>query len=1388
MARFGSIEQYLPGTDFEDYIDRLEQFFAANDVPLVNDPSAEQVVKQRGIFLSSIGAETYTLLKDLMAPTKPKDKTYIQLKETLLGHLKPKRLVIAERFRFHSRKQKEQETVTQFAAAISHLATTCEFIGASLQEMLRDRFVCGLRSNTTQKKLLTEENLTFDKAVKIAVSYERAEYDTAELQVTSGATAESLPVHKTATDTSAASGGALCFRCGRRGHEPSQCRFLNATCYECQRTGHIAPVCRSKKKKPSGKFGSRPRVPSQKTHQVEERSGDEETEECGQIMSVKVRSRDSQGELAGSSKKTGRGPMLVKVRIQGRDKVMELDTGSARSLMSIKEFEGLHAGVALEKTRVKLQTFTGEQIEIKGEAKVQIEHNGQSLKLPLMVVADHGAPSLLGRDWLEVLRLDWNKVQKVRCFQDERLSQILEENATLFADSLGTMQGVKAKLQLCREAVPKFLKARPVPYALRAAVETELDRLERQGIVEKTRFSSWGTPLVCIPKRDGDVRLCGDYKMTVNPQLEVDQYPIPTPEELFTAVAGGQKFSRLDLANAYQQMELDEDSREMVTLHTHRGLYRYRRLPFGIASAPAIFQQAMEQVLVGLDHVVVYLDDILVTGTSTDDHLKKLSEVFKRLAAVGLRLKKGKCEFLLDEVEYLGFKISQQGISPSESKVEAIRNAPEPQNQTQLRAFLGLVNYHRKFVPELATLLEPLNRLLCQGQKSHWDRLPTEAEHAFQRVKQKLARAPCLDHFRAEIPLVLAADASQYGIGAVLMHRYQDGSERPIAYASRTLSKAERNYAQVEKEALALIFGVTKFHLYLYGRHFTLVTDHQPLLKILGPKSAVPALAAARLQRWAVVLSAYTYDIGFKGSKENVCADALSRLPLAEEDSSRYRTADLEGESSFMVNQIHSLPVTAERIADETKRDTVLKQVKDYTLSGWPAKVTNSSLIPFFHKRQELTVEQGCLLWGGRVLIPDTCREAVLNELHAEHIGICRMKAVARGLVWWPGLDKALTRKAGDCMECGMTQKKPVSSPLHSWVYPSGPWERVHIDFAQYGPDHYLVVIDAFSKWPEVIHMGATTTAAATIAVLRRVFSTHGLPRLIVSDNGPQFHSEDFTRFLSENGIRHKTIPPYHPATNGLAERLVQELKQSLKRNTVSAHPVPKQHLLANFLLAYRTTPHSTTGTTPAELLFKRKIRTRLDLLKPSFVDDMRDKQVWEEGTQRQPLRHMEPGAQVWVYNCRDKFRLKWEAGTVLQRLGPLSYIVSVQGSNRHVHIDHIKKRSGTLGEALLTMGPVRGETPQQKDPGPVIEEQTEEGAEESAGDTSDLSARNTSDRPVEGPCEPASISIPVVETSSDIPSQEPPGGEETPGLTAPMQVSRYPKRKHQKPLRFREN
>ena len=562
-----------------------------------------------------------------------------------------------------------------------------------------------------------------------------------------------------------------------------------------------------------------------------------------------------------------------------------------------------------------------------------------------MVVDTQGhAPPLFGRNWLHHFKLDWGKFLPLSA--QHRVSKLSIENlksnyADTFAPGLGTVKGVKASLHVKYNARPIFHKARPVPFALRQAVDDELQRMQDEGIIYPVDFSEWATPLVCVPKPNGKVRLCGDYKVTVNTVLHTDQHPIPLPEEVLAKITPGEKFSKIDLKSAYQQLMLDDKSQEYVTINTSRGLFRYTRLPFGTSSSPAIWQRFIDQALQGLDGVCVIQDDVIVTGKDDDTHLANLEKLFQRFTKYGLRLNPDKCAFLQDKVVFFAIQVSKDGIQPTDDKVPAVRDAPAPTNVTELRSWLGLLNFHARYLPNISTVLHPLHELLGSNKKWQWT---AECDKAFAKAKSLLMTAPVLVHYDPSQPLYLAVDASPYGLGAAIMHDI-DGVRRPIAYASQTLNSHEKNYAQLDKEAAAIMFGIQKFRMFIYGRHFVILSDHKPLEYIFGSKKAIPTLAAQRLQRWAIALSAFDYTLKHVSAKDNLLADGLSRLPLPDTAPSEDNV--LRVEELWLEN----LPVTSKQICEATRKHPVLLRVLEFTQTGWPHEVDDERLKPFFRSK-----------------------------------------------------------------------------------------------------------------------------------------------------------------------------------------------------------------------------------------------------------------------------------------------------------------------------------------------------------------------------------------------------------------------------------------------------
>ncbi len=632
-------------------------------------------------------------------------------------------------------------------------------------------------------------------------------------------------------------------------------------------------------------------------------------------------------------------PIELEVTLNGAKTTMELDTGASRSIISETTYRKLwKEPPVLEPSTVQLQTYTGEKLEVLGQIRAQLVHQSQQGQGTLLVIQGNG-PSLVGRDWLGKMRLDWGEIHRLQT--PVGLDEILQRRAAVFREGLGTLKGMEVSLHVDQEARPRFFKPRSVLFVLRDKVECELGRLESEGIIEPVQFSQWAAPIVPVLKADGTIRICGDYKTTVNQVAEIESYPLPKIDELFANLAGGKCFSKLDLSHAYQQLRLDDKSKKYVVIKA------FQIYPSSLWSGISTSHLSAHDGVAVTGNI--YIDDILVSGKSEEEHLRRLELVLQRLEEAGLRLKRGKCSFVMPSVEYLGHRIDSEGLHPTDEKVRAIKDAPAPRNITELRSFLGLINYYGKFLPQLSTVLAPMYSLLKKGAGWAWE---TPQAQAFEKAKTLLQESPVLVHYDNSKEIILACDASPYGIGAVISHRLPDGSEKPIAYASSSLSVAEKKYSQLEKEALAIIFGIKKFHQYLFGLRFTIYTDHQPLKHLFNEARPVPVIASSRIQRWA-------------------------RLPLPE----TLGAAPVPADVVLVLGQIESTTVKAAQIKSWTERDPALAIVKKFCMTSWPSATQDEQLRPYVQRQTEISIQDGCLFWGSRVVIPAKGRQQVLSIL-----------------------------------------------------------------------------------------------------------------------------------------------------------------------------------------------------------------------------------------------------------------------------------------------------------------------------------------------------------------------------------------------------------------------
>ncbi|UYV78697.1 K02A2.6-like [Cordylochernes scorpioides] len=1197
----------------ENYIYRLKQFMLI---------SKTKEVFKTPFLISCIGPKYFGILRNLVFPEEVDQVPFDKLCKILLKHFNPKTNIIYERFVFQKMDQKSGEAISKYIIRLKEQAQRCNF-GDFLQESLRDRFVAGIIDTPTQKKLLQEEGLTFEGALDIALSAESADKDLHNLKRSEDA--HRSPQHLHAINNP-------CKHCGKNKHLHYNCFFKSANCRVCGRVGHISTIC-YKKDSSARKL---PRNPKNTFNKFKKHANDNNPSRSQNNLSLNNINLHP--------------PLTETVYVNNIKLLAEIDTGAAITTLTKYEYFKYFKNVKLNKCNTVLTGYSGSKIPILGKAKFDIKLRNVSRTIEILITNLNCSKFLLGRDFLNLFNISFNYLHKLDSFS---IDSLLNDYESIFECKSDPIKGIKCHLDVKADFIPKFYKFR-LPFALKQLVENEIDKLVDLNILSPIGKSECASPLVCVAKPNGQIRLCADFKKSLNPYLEDVKYPIPNIDSVLCNFQGKKLFTKLDLSKAYHQIEMDDISKKYLVVSTHKGLYKYNRLAFGIKTASEIFQKTMESFFSGINDVYIYFDDILIASEDLESHLDILKRTLNIFKENNFTINKNKCLFVKNEIEYLGHKINEFGIYPLKDKLACIKNCPVPKNITELKSFLGFLSFYSKFLPNLSDLAYPLYNLLKKNVRWSWN---AGTDRSFNSCKNALDETTCLSHYSLNLPLILSCDGSQVGIGATLSH-LKDGEERPVCFISRTLNVHERKYSQVEREGLAIVFAVNKLKNYLFGRKFTIYTDHKPLITIFGDKTNLPPLIANRLHRWALTLSNYSFEIKYKKGKDNIFPDFLSRFPECQEDNLEYN--DGSGEILLLNTSIidHVL------VAHEIQLDRTLFKLYKIIETGELPSSPNDDLIPYLKRIDDFTILQECIFLENRMVIPKILHERVLQILHESHAGTNKMKMMARSSIWWPGMDSSIEIITKNCRTCLSNESLPPQR-TESWPKYAGPWRRVHMDYFNFKNKLFLLAVDSFSSWVEVSEV-PSTSAYFCINFMRNCIARYGFPQVVVSDNGPPFFSSDFGDFLSKNGISHVTSPPYHPQSNGQAEVSVREVKKLLKKQLYENEQVELNLALSRALFFIRTDVNIRKGTSPADLFLGRKIRSRLSVLSKEEVKASKFNSQYVNSK----FKVDETVKFRWITNGHPS----WYTGKIIKILGRNVYLIKQGDSIKKVHQNYIRK------------------------------------------------------------------------------------------------------------------
>ena len=1164
---------------FKKFKARCELYFSG---PL-KDKSEEEKVSYLLIWSGDDGIELVSTWS-LSTTDKKKLDTYWTRFE---NYLSPKSNFRLARYKLRTLKQEPGETVDSFVKKIRVLVEECRFTNPD--EHIIDSLIFGSNSKRTQAKLLDKDTtLSLDTALDIARTEEATSNQIREITPDSSTRVDALK-HGGLPDKPRGPTIRLCGCCGTE-HDISERRYCPAygsKCGTCGKENHWRKVCRSSKphhqahqRGGRGKYRKPPKgKPDGKKHfhSLEARDQTEGNPEASvpdqlyfHTLSVnQVTKSDTQAFLevevvSDHCKK----PLSCKVDTGAEGNVISLITYKSLFPSSSCNSGGIPTSLAPSSTIIT--AFGGHAVGHYGTCVLKLAHGGSCKPYPFHVV-DTDGPTILGLPTCTDLNLvtmnfsitNHEEVSKPNaqprpvCDPDPvAKEEVLRQYKDCF-EGVGCLKG-EYHITVDPTVPPVVHPPRRVPEALREPLKKELDSLVDQGILAKvTEPTDWVNSLVCVAKNTGALWLCLDPK-DLNCAIKRPHYFTPTLEVILPKLNGAKCFSILDARSGYWNIKLDQESSLLTTFNSPFGRHRFLRLPFGLICAQDIFQRKVDETFGDLTGVTGIADDIVVYGYNSDfsDHDENLRAVLQRARETGLRFNLDKCKFRCTRIPFFGHIIGAEGLQPDPRKIDSILSMDPSTSLADLQTFIGMVQFLSRFIPNLASLAASLWGLTKKTSDFVWS---PEHQSATDHIKKAIVAPTSLQYFDNTQPVTIQVDASQRGLGAVLLQ-----ANGPVEFASKLLTETEGRYSNIEREMLAVLFGLEKFHYYAYGRPVVVESDHKPLEAIFKKHLST---APPRIARMMLRIQKYDVQIKYVPGKDIPVADALSRI------SSCCGKA-IQG-LDVSIHEVHlhlnASPTRVSQIQEQTAKDTTLSALrKAVIMHGWPEKRSDcpAYLHAYWNYRDELTVADGLILKGTRIVIPESLQPDVLKQLHYAHQGAEKCKLRAKGSVFWANINRDIEELVKSCPPCQRHQKLNVKEPLLPHDVPQKPWHTLGSDIFFWLNANYLLVVDYYSKFP-VVKKLTSIQSSTVIAHLKSVFEEHGIPSKLVTDNGSQYASAAFHEFNRNNGFTHVTSSPLYPQSNGLSERAVQTVKDLLYKCKESGQD---PHLA---MLCLRSTPLS---------------------------------------------------------------------------------------------------------------------------------------------------------------------------------------------------------------------